>query len=109
MEIRISKTFSNSGFIEPGDKMQVLPYQKEIVVSIKFDDGRQTLLDFSQDDIKEIEEFLRIQGWAGHIPFHDWLKKNRPDFFIQDITDRDPDGVVVPLLAKLKEFCEIVD
>ena len=58
---------------------------------------------------KKIEEFMKIQGWAGHIPFHDWLKENRSEYFKQNITDADPEGIVLLLLAKLKEFCEIVD
>lgn len=104
MEIKISRAFSKGNFLENNSSNAY-----NDVLALIINKNKQTLLVFSEKEMKEINKFLLIKGWAGHIPFHDWLKENKPKYFHEYITDSDKEGIVLPLLIKLKEFLKITD
>ncbi len=105
MEIKISRSYSGGNYTEK----EKLNLSNEVLALISHDDQRQSMIIFSENDMEQINKFLNIKGWAGHIPFHDWLKENKSKYFRENITDMDKEGIVLPLLIKLKEFLDITD
>lgn len=64
---------------------------------------------FSEHEVREMQEFAKMNGYEGHIPLHNWIKEKRPHFFSSAVTDGDPHRIVIQILQKLKEHFQIKD
>lgn len=56
------------------------------------------------EQTKELKSIVQMEGLSGHVPLHEWLKKEHKPFFEKYITDSDRDRIVGEILKSLQDF-----
>jgi len=91
------------------DEEELSPTKGMYWVVIRYNNNTEESEFFTEEEVKELIKFIEMEGYTGHIPLHEWIKKKRPAFFSRAITDSDPNGIVIQLLRKLEDHFQVND